>query len=92
MSIIKLKQRPRDVMNGDLNNMVAFFQEQGRSIVGKGNIDRLIETKINGVHAMLTRDRFIDLTFQQLLNEDVSKELMNSLRDIEPNTYIKFNL
>ena len=92
MGIVKSKVRPRDVMQQDLDDMIAFFREQGNSIVVNGNIDSLIETKINGVHAMLNRDRFIDSTFQQLLNEDVSKELMNSLRDIEPNTYIKFNL
>ena len=72
--------------------MIAFFREQGNSIVVNGNIDSLIETKINGVHTMLTRVQRIDSTFNQLLREDINKELMNSLRDIEPNTYIKFNL
>lgn len=84
--------KPNDVTNSDVMALKDFLIARNVAISNNPAIKELIVNSIDMVHRKLNSPQFAGKTFKQLLNDDreIDSLVMKSLRDIEQNTFIKY--
>lgn len=95
MGAVKCKTRPSDVNLSDLNGLKDLLTNRNNVITGNSTMASLINKMIDKVDNDLKITERNNKTFVQLLSRAdgdtaLQAKVMNSLRDIESNTYIKY--
>lgn len=95
MGAVKCKTRPSDVNSSDVNELKDLLTNRNNVITGNSTMASLINKMIDKVDNDLKITERNNKTFVQLLSRAggdtaLQAKVMNSLRDIESNTYIKY--
>ena len=94
MGAVKCKGRPSDVCELDVDELKALLINRNNAITGNPTMVTLITKEIDKIDAYLKIPLRNNKTYVQLLSPggdtDLQAKVMSSLRDIESNTYIKY--
>lgn len=95
MGAVKCKTRPSDVNSSDVNELKDLLTNRNNVITGNSTMASLINKMIDKVDNDIKITERNNKTFVQLLSRAggdtaLQAKVMNSLRDIESNTYIKY--
>ena len=94
MGAVKCKSRPSDVCELDVDELKALLINRNNAITGNPTMVTLITKEIDKIDAYLKIPLRNNKTYVQLLSPggdtDLQAKVMSSLRDIESNTYIKY--
>ena len=95
MGAVKCKKRPSDVNLSDVNELKVLLTNRNNVITGNSTMTSLINKMIDKVDNDLKITERNNKTFVQLLSRAggdtaLQAKVMNSLRDIESKTYIKY--
>ena len=95
MGAVKCRKKPSDVSATDVYELKALLTNRNNAITGNSTMVTLIEKEIDKIDNYLKIPKKNNNTFVQLLSsrngdKDLRAKVMSSLRDIESNTYIKY--
>lgn len=95
MGAVKCRRKPSEVGIPDVDELKALLTNRNRAITDNSTMVALITKEIDKIDAYLKISLRNNKTFVQLLNprdgdKDLRAKVMSSLRDIESNTYIKY--
>ena len=95
MGAVKCKSMPSEVSKLDVDELKALLINRNNAITGNSAMVTLITKEIDKIDAYLKIPSRKDKTYVQLLSPrdgdtDLQAKVMSSLRDIESNTYIKY--
>ena len=95
MGAVKCKSKPSEVSKLDVDELKALLINRNKAITGNSTMATLITKEIDKIDAYLKTPERNNKTYVQLLNPrggdtDLQAKVMSSLRDIESNTYIKY--
>lgn len=95
MGAVKCKRKPSEVSKPDVDKLKALLTKRNNAITGNSTMVTLITKEIDKIDAYLKIPSRNNKTFVQLLSPrggdtDLQAKVMSSLRDIESNTYIKY--
>lgn len=95
MGAVKCRRKPSEVGIPDVDELKALLTNRNRAITDNSTMVTLITKEIDKIDAYLKISLRNNKTFVQLLNprdgdKDLRAKVMSSLRDIESNTYIKY--
>lgn len=83
--------RPSGITLKDINDFKSIMIHRNAVITSNAVLRELIDDKIDEIHEYFTDPARNNSTFSILQNEkELNARVMNSLRDIESNTYIKY--
>lgn len=95
MGAVKCKSKPSEVSKLDVDELKALLINRNKAITGNSTMATLITKEIDKIDAYLKTPERNNKTYVQLLNPRggdtaLQAKVMSSLRDIESNTYIKY--
>ena len=95
MGAVKCKRKPSEVSKLDVDELKALLINRNKAITGNSTMVTLITEEIDMIDAYLQNPLRNNQTYVQLLSPyggdtDLQAKVMSSLRDIESNTYIKY--
>lgn len=92
MGAVKCRKKPNDVSKRDVDELKALLTNRNNAITGNSTMATLISEEIEKIDRYLKIPERNNKTFVQLLSgdTDLQAKVMRSLRDIESNTYIKY--
>lgn len=97
MGAIKMRNTPNDIQQADIDAFKTLLKNRYNNITNKSILNALIDKKVDDVHTYMSNDTRKNIAFGNYnygTNELSSLRdfsLMDSLRDVESNTYILLN-